>query len=73
MANKKRNSKRSSSTTIQVKKDLKNELDLLKLMGNHEDLNALISELKDFYVENNQVKNHKLEKLLKRLKNSARI
>ena len=69
MGKRKKSDKVSNSTTIQVKKDLKDELDLLKVMGNFEDLNSLLAELKNFYVDNKKITiNPKLENFIKRIK-----
>lgn len=45
----------SSTTTLQVHKSLKNELDLLKIMLGHDDLNALLNELKEHYISSKKV------------------
>ena len=63
----KKNSK-SKTTTIQVKSDLKDKLDLLKILLGKEDLNALLSEITEFYTENSDVKiDKKIEKFFNAL------
>ena len=57
------------TTTIQVRQELKNQLDLLKILGNHDDLNSLLEKITQFYIENSSIKiDPKIEKLLKKLK-----
>ena len=57
------------TTTIQVHQELKDQLDLLKILTNKEDLNALISELTQHYVNNSSIAiDPKIEKFLRQLK-----
>jgi hypothetical protein len=61
--------KQNNSTTIQVKKDLKDQLDLLKLIQSKPDLNALISEMAAFYIKNKKIElDPKIEKLFLMMK-----
>lgn len=61
--------KNSEITTIQVKKELKNQLDILKILGNYEDLNSLLSTLSEFYISKNKISiDPKVEEFLKRLR-----
>lgn len=69
MARKQKTGVISNITTIQVKKDLKDELDLLKLMGNFYDLNSLLADMKNFYVDHKKISiTPKLDKFIKRIK-----
>ena len=68
----KKGTKRDSSsktTTIQVHADLKDKLDLLKILTSKDDLNAVISELTEFYVARSDISvDKKIEKFLRRLR-----
>ena len=62
-------SAKPKTTTIQVKRDLKDKLDLLKIFSGKEDLNALIAELLDFYAQSKNIEmKESLDAFLKRLK-----
>ena len=59
----------SRSTTIQVRRDLKDKLDLLKILLQKEDLHSVIGEILDFYVANKKIGvDEGIADFLKRLK-----
>lgn len=60
--------KTNASTTIQVRKEVRNRLEMLKVLGDFEDLNAVVARLADHYAQSNQIRvDEKMDAFIKKL------